>query len=137
MTQLLQKTAQQLEQSLSSEIELLYINKLGQEPSQVVCQFFETKLAIVLEESVTHLERLLIEADQPKTVYNMRAALNQALQVRISHLLEEMAGVAVIDCLSSTAFESRTTGLIMVLQDAPAVNNPHVIPKYKSLKSNQ
>ncbi|MFE4107223.1 DUF2294 domain-containing protein [Almyronema epifaneia] len=129
------QTAQQLEQSLSRAIESLYISKLGQQPSQITCQFFEAKLAIVLEESLTHLEQLLIGAEQNKTAQRMRATLNRSLQNRISRLLEEMAGVAVIDFLSSTTFATRRTGIIVVFQDAPAVNNPYVIPKYKSLKS--
>ncbi|NJM84751.1 MAG: DUF2294 domain-containing protein [Leptolyngbyaceae cyanobacterium RM2_2_21] len=129
------KTVQELEDWLSHEIGSLYSNKLGQQPGEITCQLFEAKLAVVLEESVTHLERMLISANHDRMVHQIRTTLNRSLQTRISHLLEETAGVAVIDFLSSTTFDTRRTGMIIFFEDAPAVTDPYVIPKYKSVKN--
>ncbi|MEL7420881.1 MAG: Na-translocating system protein MpsC family protein, partial [Cyanobacteria bacterium J06555_3] len=46
-------TCGQLERNLSQSIQAFYRQHLGHQPSKVTCQFFDSKLAIIIEDSIT------------------------------------------------------------------------------------
>jgi uncharacterized protein YbcI len=58
-------TQGQTERTLSQRIQTLYRTHLGLQPSKVICQLIDEKVAIVLENSVTRPEQILAEADEP------------------------------------------------------------------------
>jgi uncharacterized protein YbcI len=53
-------TRGQLERTLSQRIESLYRSQLEHKPSKVVCQIFDEKIAIILEDSITQPEQILV-----------------------------------------------------------------------------
>ena len=126
-----QPTVGQLERELSQKIQALYKRHLGHQPSKVSCQLFSRKLVVVLEESVTQPEKLLMDEGQLELAEKVRTDLNEAIQPQIKVLVEEILSVDVLDLLCDAAIETGRVGIIAVLSDAPTVRNPEAIPKLK------
>ena len=126
-----QQTVGQLERELSQRLQALYRDQLGQRPSKATCQVFDSKVAIVLEGSVTQPEQLLAEEGQKELAEQVRADLDSALRPRIKQLIGEVLQVEVLDLFSDASWSTGRTGIIAVLSSTPAVRNPESIPKVK------
>lgn len=124
-------TRGQLERTLSQRIQALYRNQLGHQPSKVICQLFDEKVAIVLEDSVTQPEQLLAQNGQEDLAEQVRENLDKALEPQLKALIEEVVGVQVLDLLSDAKIETGRTGTIAVLAAVPKVRDPAAIPKVK------
>ena len=55
-------TRGQLERTLSQRIESLYRSQLEHKPSKVVCQIFDEKIAIILEDSIINFTRPIYQS---------------------------------------------------------------------------
>ncbi|MEM8805589.1 MAG: DUF2294 domain-containing protein [Cyanobacteria bacterium P01_G01_bin.38] len=126
-----EKTVGQLERELSQKIEALYRAQLGHKVSKVTCQLFGAKLAIVLEDSITQPEQLLVEKGKTDLVEEMHEDLSQAIQPQIKALIETVLSVEVLDLMSDATLDTGRTGMIAVLANTPSVRNPEAIPKAK------
>ncbi|MEO0647157.1 MAG: DUF2294 domain-containing protein [Cyanobacteria bacterium J06650_10] len=126
-----QQTVGQLERTISQKMQALYKKQLGHQPSKVTCQMFDSKLAIVLENSITQPEKLLVEEGKADLATKVHSNLNQAIEPQIKSLIENILSVKVLDLLSDAAIDTARTGIIVVLSDTPTVRNPEAIPKVK------
>ena len=117
-------TRGQLERTLSQRIQALYRTQLEHQPSRVTCQIFDEKIVIVLEDSITQPERLLVNSGEQELAEQVRSELDEALQPQLRALIEELAGVAVIDLLSNAKLETGRTATVAILAEAPQVRNP-------------
>lgn len=116
-------TRGQLERTLSQRIQALYRDQLGHQPSQITCQIFDEKIAIILENAITPPEQLLANSGQEELAEQVRTDLEKALEPQLRALIEEVVGVSVIDLLSDAKLETGRTGKIAVLANAPKVRN--------------
>lgn len=117
-------TRGQIERTLSQKIQSLYRNQLEHTPSRVVCQIFDDKIAIVLEDSITQPEQVLVENGQEDLAQQVRIELDEALQPQLKALIEEVAGVTVIDLLSNAKLETGRSATVAILAESPQVRNP-------------
>ena len=124
-------TRGQLERKLSQEIQAFYRHHLGHQPSKVTCQFFDSKLAIILEDSITNAEQILLEEGKLDLAKKVRSNLDDAIQPELKKLIEKIAEVEVLDTLSDATLDTGRTGIIAVLSHTPTVRNPESIPKLK------
>ncbi len=124
-------TRGQLERNLSQSIQAFYRHNLGHQPSKVTCQLFDAKLAIILEDSITNAEQILVEKGQNDLAEKVRSNLNEAVQPKLKQLIEEITEVKVVDILSDAALGTGRTGIIVILSETPQVRNPESIPKVK------
>jgi uncharacterized protein YbcI len=116
-------TRGQLERTLSQRIQALYREQLGHQPSQITCQIFDEKIAIILENAITPPEQLLANSGQEELAEQVRADLEKALEPQLRAIIEEVVGVSVIDLLSDGKLDTGRTGTIVVLANAPKVRN--------------
>lgn len=116
-------TRGQLERTLSQRIQALYRNQLEHQPSRVTCQLFDEKLAIILEDSITQPEQLLVNNGQTELAEKVRAELDDALQPQLKELIEEVVGVTVVDLLSNAKLETGRTATVVILANPPQVRN--------------
>lgn len=124
-------TRGQLERTLSQRIQALYRQEIGQQPSKVTCQLFDSKLAIVIENSITPAEKLLAEEGQNELAEQVRSGLEEVTKPRLKVVIEEVLGIKVSDMLSDSTLETNRTGVIAILDDTPNVRNPESVPKLK------
>lgn len=127
-------TRGQVERALGQRLQALYRDRTGQRPEKVTCQFFDEKLAIVLEQISTPAEQLLIQSNHLELAQQFRSTLESALHNEIISIVEELAEVPVINVLKDTDLVSGCSALVMVLKDIPSVRDPESIPKVKREK---
>lgn len=116
-------TRGQLERTLSQRIQALYREQLGQRPSQVSCQIFDQKVMLVLEDSLTAAEQLLVDNGKEDLAQRVRADLDEVIRQQLKALIEEVLGSTVMDLLSDATLETGRTGIIAVLETAPKVRD--------------
>jgi uncharacterized protein YbcI len=124
-------TRGQLERLLSQRLQALYREQLGHQPSKVTCQLFDEKLAVIVENSITPPEQLLVNNGQTQLAEQVRSDLDKAIQPQLKALIEEVLGVSVLDLLSDATLETGRTGIIAILDLTPEVRNPDAVPKVK------
>lgn len=126
-------TTGQLERDLCQAIQKLYRQELEHSPRKVTCQFFSNKLAIVIEDALTAVEKTLFDSKSDRdTVKQLNVAINQAIKPKLKALVETILTVEVQDILFESTFETNQTGAIMILEQLPVVRNPQSIPKSKN-----
>lgn len=116
-------TRGQIERTLSQRIQALYRAQLEHQPSRVVCQIFDEKIAIILEDSITQPEQLLVNNGQEELAEQVRLKLDNALEPQLKALIEEVVGVAVVDLLSNAKLETGRTATIVILSEMPQVRS--------------
>lgn len=117
-------TRGQLERTLSQQIQALYRTQLEHQPSRVTCQIFDEKIAIIIEDSITQPEQLLVNSGQQELAERVRSELDEALQPQLKALIEEVVGVPVIDLLSDAKLETGRSATVAILASSPQVRNP-------------
>ena len=128
-------TSGQLERRLAQAIQGFYRRQLGHQPSRVTCQFFDAKLIIILEDSITNAEQILIEEGKEELAEEVRSNLDDAIQPELKQLIEEIIQVKIIDLLSDVTFNTGRAGIIAILSEIPKVRNPQSISKSNPNKS--
>lgn len=116
-------TRGELERQLSQKIQAFYRRQLGHQPSKVTCQLFESKLAVIIEDSITNAEQILVEEGKNDLAEKVRSNLDDAIQPELKQLIEEITKVTVLDILSDATLVTGRTGIIVVLSDPPEVRN--------------
>ncbi|MBC7882766.1 MAG: DUF2294 domain-containing protein [Anaerolineae bacterium] len=112
-------TRGQLERTLNQQIQALYREFMGHSPKNVSCNLADTKITIVLEDSLTPAESRLMESGQVELASQVRDNLDEGLKPQLKTLIEKVTGVAVIDLISGATLETGLTGVIAVLSEAP------------------
>ena len=126
------KTRGQLERELSQKIQAFYRSHLGHQPSKVTCQLFDSKLAVIVENSITNAEQILFDEGKNDLAKKVRSHLDSAVKPDLKRLIEEIAKVEVLDMLSDATLETGRSGLIVILSDPPEVRNTEQMSKKKS-----
>jgi uncharacterized protein YbcI len=129
MTAASNPTRAQLERALSQRIQSLYREQLGHRLGRVICQFFERKVAIVLEEATIPPEQLLLLNNREDFAKKLRLELDEAIEPQLKAVIEEVTGVSVLTLLSDTDLEDQTSSIVATLSDVPLVRDPDSIPK--------
>ncbi|MBD2103133.1 DUF2294 domain-containing protein [Leptolyngbya sp. FACHB-261] len=114
-------TREQLESLLAQRVQIFYQKYLEHCPSNVFCNLFEDKVAIVLENSLTPSTQLLADAGQQELAKKVRNDVQKALEPQFKAVIEEVLGVPVIDLLSNATLETGRTATIVVLAQPPQV----------------
>jgi uncharacterized protein YbcI len=117
-------TRGQIERALSQQIQAFYRNQLEHQPSRVVCQIFDEKIAIILEDSITQPEQILLNKGEEELAEKVRLELDEAIQPQLKALIEEVVGVPVIDILSNAKLETGRAATVAILANPPQFRNP-------------
>lgn len=116
-------TCQQLEQILSQRIQCFYRHQLGHQPANVSCQLFNNNVVIVIEDSLTSSEQVLLKNEQRELAQQVHSDLDKVVQAEIKTLIEEILKVSVIDLLSDATLETGRSATIAVLATAPTASH--------------
>ena len=122
----------QLERQLSQKIHRLYREELEHSPKKISCKFFSNKLAIVVEDALTRVEKSMLDLNgDRKIAKKMNSAINDILQPKLKTLIEEILSVEVENILLDSNFTTRSTGAIFTLRQLPSVRASRPITKLK------
>ncbi|MES1023314.1 MULTISPECIES: DUF2294 domain-containing protein [Chroococcaceae] len=116
-------TRGQIERALSQRIQALYRNQLEHQPSRISCQIFDEKVAIILEDSITQPEQLLVNTGQEELAQEVRSEIDEALKPQIQSIIEEVVGVGVVDLLSNAKLDTGRTATVAILAETPKLRN--------------
>ncbi|MBV9385417.1 MAG: DUF2294 domain-containing protein [Chroococcidiopsidaceae cyanobacterium CP_BM_ER_R8_30] len=115
--------SRQLEQSLSQQIQVLYLNCMGHKPTQVSCQLLDQSLTIVVNDPTTAVERFLVASGKQQLAEQVRASIHKAFQPQLKALIEEVLMVSVTDLLGNSSLQSGRTSVTAFLAAKPEANN--------------
>ncbi len=125
------QTRGQLERTLSQKIQAYYRQQLGHQPSKISCQLFDSHLAIIVEDSITPAEKLLVKEGKEALAEKVRFSLNDATKPELKNLIEEILSVEVTDLLTDATIETGRTGIIAVLENPPQVRSSSTSSKVR------
>lgn len=118
-------TRGQMERTLSQRVQALYRAELGHQPSKVQCNIADGKVIILLEDSITKPEKVLLENGQEELAEQVREDLDKAFTPQLTALIQEVVGVKVIDLLTDATFDTGRSGTIAVLETSPQYRDSH------------
>lgn len=112
-------TRGQLERQLSQETQALYRSQFGHLPQKVVCHIFADKIAIIAEDTITALERMLKANSRSDLASDIRTAISEAFSVQLKQKITEVLGLQVIDLICDSSLDTGYLGTIAFLEKAP------------------
>jgi len=119
--QTINTTRGQLERTLSQKFQRLYREQLGHLTGKVSCRLFDNKLIIVVENSLTQPEQLLLQGGSSQRVEELHMDLTKLVRPQVVELVEDVLNLEVVDLLSDTTLETGRTGLVIILSGRPDV----------------
>ncbi|BAZ17144.1 hypothetical protein NIES4071_90220 [Calothrix sp. NIES-4071] len=122
-------TIGQLEREISNRIRSLYNVKLGQRIGRIICHFFDTQLAITIENSVTLAEQTILRSGNDVLAEKVRLDIDKIIKPLLKDTIEEVINKPVIELMSYTSLTSGRTAITAILEQPPVVRNPRAIPK--------
>ncbi|NMG19962.1 DUF2294 domain-containing protein [Brasilonema bromeliae] len=117
-------TRGQVERTLAQGIQALYRDQLGHQPSKVTCQLSDQNVVVIIENSITKPEKLLITTGHEELAEEVRSDLDDAIRPQLKALIEETLNVTVIELLSDATLQTGRTGIIAILTDSPTIRTP-------------
>ncbi len=125
-------TCGQIERDLSQRIQKLYREQLGHCPRKVTCKLFDNRLAVVVEDSLTILQKTLIEEDkQNETARYVNSAIDNVIKSKLKIAIEEVLEIEVYDILFDSSLKTHSAGAIVILTQSPSVRSRELIPKIR------
>lgn len=129
-------TGGQLERNLSQKIQKLYRQELEHNPGKITCQLFGNKLAVVIEDALTAVEKTLVNLlEETKTAEQLNSVINDTIKTKLRTLIEDTLTVKVDDIIFDSTLTTNRTGAIATLDRSPQVRDPESIPKNKYSKA--
>ncbi|MBD1874831.1 DUF2294 domain-containing protein [Nodosilinea sp. FACHB-131] len=114
-------TAGQIQRNLTQQFQRLYREQLNHAIGKITCQLFDEKLLLVIEDSVTKPEQLLVETGDTALAEQVRADLVTALRPQIIEITEQALDRKVVDIMTDATLETGRTGIVIILSDPPEV----------------
>lgn len=114
-------TRGQLERQLSQTIQAIYREGFGHNPNKVACHIFDDKVAIIIENAVTSIEKLLIEHSQIDLAQDMRSAVERVFSLQIKQKISEILEVEIIDLIIESRLDGEYAGIVAILRNVPEV----------------
>lgn len=112
-------TKGQLQRQLTQQFQRLYREQLDHSPGKITCQLIDEKLMVVIENSVTKPEQLLLEEGESELAKQVRLDLATALKPQIIDLVKSTVNREVVDILSDATLQTGRTGLVIILSSPP------------------
>lgn len=104
----------QIEPLLSQKIHNLYLERLKHELCEINFYWFENKLILVLEGTVTKPEKLLYQNQRRELADRARNTIDEIILPGIKDAIEQTMNVSVVDFLSDTTIDTSRTGVIAI-----------------------
>jgi uncharacterized protein YbcI len=114
-------TLGQLQRRLTQRFQRLYRDKLNHTPGKITCQIIDEKVLLVIEDSVTKPEQLLVNEGQTELAEQVREDLSSALRPQIIEIVETVLSRQVLDILTDATLATGRTSVVIILSEPPEV----------------
>ncbi|BAZ46134.1 hypothetical protein NIES4102_31630 [Chondrocystis sp. NIES-4102] len=114
-------TIGQLERTVAQSVQKLLRQQLGIKPTRVFCKILREQITIIAENTVSNVEKILIENDQLVLANQMRNQACQTIKPQIKELITSVVGVPTQDLLCDTVLETGYLGIVVILAQTPEV----------------
>ena len=112
-------TRGQLERQLSQTLQSLYRQQFGHMPKRITCHIFADKVAIVAEDTITTIERILFENSKIDLAQSIRIAISQTFVTQVREIISKILQVEIVDIVGDSTINSGYLGLIVFLKNPP------------------
>jgi uncharacterized protein YbcI len=112
-----------LEHHIEQHIQHWYVKQLGHSNVKVACHSVGDKLMMVLEESITQPERLLVASGRLDFAQQMHTALDQILRLHLQETIESLTRLRIVDLLTATQLETERTSIVVILSETITMEN--------------
>lgn len=119
MTKNLFQTQEQLEQKVLECVQDAYLKILGHQPQQVSCKLLDKNLTVVIEDSLTQPEQLLISSGKEELAQQVRTNLHLAFEPYLKSTIEEVTSISLTNLISKSSLDSGRTSIVAILAHAP------------------
>ena len=119
MTKSFMQTQEQLEQKLLACIQDVYFKILGHKPQQISCKLVDKNLTVIIEDSVTQPEQLLIESGKQELAQQVRTNIHLAFEPYLKSTIEEVTAIPLTDLISKSSLDTGRTSIVAILAHAP------------------
>ena len=114
-------TRGQLERQISQTLQSSYRDGFGHLPSKISCHLFDDKVAIVAENTITNIERVLLDNLKIDLAVNIRSALSKTFLSQIKEEIADILKVEVTEMISNWTLDTGYLGIMIFLDDSPKV----------------
>lgn len=129
-------TRGQLERQLSQTLISLYRQQFGHLPKKITCYLFADKLAIVAEDTITSVEKILFQNGKPDLARSIRQEVSAAFTAKVKEVVTDILEVEVADIIIDSAVDTGYLGMIVFLNSEPQTRKPkRDISRHKIEKS--
>jgi uncharacterized protein YbcI len=111
----------EMERSLSQSIQAFYRDQLSCRVGKISCHILGNQVAIVIENSVTSLEKILNNSEDQNFVRDLRDRIDYIVKSELVVKIKHNLGVEVIDLTIDTTLEHNFTGILALLNEMPQI----------------
>ena len=117
------QTQEQLEQKLVECIQDVYFKTLGNQPQQISCKLVDKNLTVIIEDSITQPEKLLVESGKQELAQQVRTNIHLAFEPYLKSKIEEVTGIFLTDLISKSSLDTGRTSIVAILAHAPELDD--------------
>ncbi len=123
MKKIFPQTQEQLEQKLLEGIQQVYLKILGHQPQQLSCKLIDKNLTIIIDDSITLPEQLLVESGKQELAQQVRANIHSAFEPYLKSTIEEVTAIPLTDLISQTSLDTGMTSIVAIFTHAPELTS--------------
>ncbi|MBE9045564.1 DUF2294 domain-containing protein [Pleurocapsales cyanobacterium LEGE 10410] len=116
-------TRGQLERQLSQTLQSTYRQQFGNPIGKVTCNLLNNKVAIVAEDRVTEVEKVLLNNDRVDLANELRSAINKIFRTQIKQTVADIMQVEVVDIVYDSILSSGYLGALVLLNNTPHIRS--------------
>lgn len=119
MTKSLFQTQEQFEQQLLECIQDVYLKTLGHQPQQLSCKLVDNNLTVIIEDSITQPEQLLIDNGHQELAQQVRTNIHLAFEPYLKSSIEKLTAIPLTDIISKSSLATGRTSIVAIFSQAP------------------
>lgn len=123
MTKSVLLTQEQLEQKLLTCVQEVYLKTLGHKPQQISCKLLDKNLTIIIEDSITQPEQLLVDNGKQELAQQVRTNIHLAFEPYLKSTIEQVTSISLTDLISKSSLDTGRTSIVAIFSQAPELTS--------------
>lgn len=107
----------EIESQLSLKLQDLYVQSLGQKPTNLICQLSEHSISVVIEAALTKAELLLNASGDSSLAQKVGASIDNILRPQFEQLIEETVQRKILTLVTTTRLETKRRTITAIFEE--------------------